>query len=107
MPGARDESQTVMTVSMPKLLLSLVERGRAKLSGINRAQFVRDALSEKLKSMGLSVPEDAVKVPDRVKQRHRDAIRLNVSLNESPTPPPVKERRADVKYEKPKRKRKP
>ena len=99
MPGKRDPDQTLMTVSLSKKLLGIVDKSRK----VNRAQFIRDALSEKLASMGIPVPGSALDVPDRVKVRH-DVHRMNVVLNDQasvePTPPPQ-----SVTYPKPNAKR--
>lgn len=102
MPGKRDPDQTLMTVSLSKRLLGIVDKTRK----VNRAQFIRDALAEKLASMGIPVPCAVLEVPDRVKVRH-EVHRLNVHLNDEastePTPPSK-----PVKYPKPPRKpRKP
>lgn len=70
MPGKRDPSQTVMSISLSKSLLALVDSARIhKLRGRNRAQFIRDALAEKLASLGIDVPDDDVLAPDRATRR--------------------------------------
>jgi hypothetical protein len=68
MPGKRHDSQTVTTLSLNKDLLSLVEQARLKMPGnINRAEFIRMALSEKLTRMGVDVSEDITRAPDRAR----------------------------------------
>lgn len=100
MPGVRDESQTVMTVSMSKKLLSLVEAGRKKMAGINRAAFVREALAEKLGRLGFPVEEEIKRAPDRVR-----GVMLACSLNEDSKMTPVSEAQP-IAYSKAKRKAK-
>lgn len=69
MPGKRDPSQTIMSVSLSRKLLSVVDSARVKkLRGVNRAQFIRDALAEKLERMGIEVPLEDILAPDRVTQ---------------------------------------
>jgi hypothetical protein len=66
MPGKRDPSQTIMSVSLSRKLLSVVDSARVKkLRGVNRAQFIRDALAEKLSRMGIDVPLEDIIAPDR------------------------------------------
>lgn len=71
-----------MTVSLSKRLLGIVDKARK----VNRAQFIRDAIQEKLESMGIPLPEQVLAVPDRVKKHFVDhtAVTLNVTLNEEP-----------------------
>jgi hypothetical protein len=92
-----------MTVSLSKRLLGIVDKTRK----VNRAQFIRDALAEKLASMGIPVPGSVLEVPDRVKVRH-DVHRLNVTLNDEPSADPIPPRQDGRVHPKPPRKpRKP
>jgi len=102
MPGKRDPDQTLMTVSLSKRLLGIVDKTRK----VNRAQFIRDALAEKLASMGIPVPGSVLEVPDRVKVRH-DVHRLNVTLNDEPSADPIPPRQEGRVHPKPPRKKKP
>lgn len=104
MPGARDPDQTIMTVSLSKRLLGIVDKSRK----VNRAQFIREALAEKLASMGISIPGTALEVPDRVKSRPVEVHRLNVTLHDAASTEPTPAAKKNVTYPKPARKpRKP
>lgn len=104
MPGKRDPSQTTMTVSMSKRFLKSVDDVCARaLRGAPRAQIVRDALQDYLRSkFGIVLPDDEVIAPPRV-GAHRHAVTLNDAPSAEPLPP-----RKPVVYEKKKRgKKKP
>lgn len=94
-----------MTVSLSKRLLGIVDRSRK----VNRAQFIREALAEKLASMGISIPGAALEVPDRVKNRlPGEVTRLNVCLNDEASTEPTPPAKKNITYPKPARKpRKP
>jgi len=83
MPGKRDPSQTTITVSMSKRFLRSVDEVCARaLRGAPRAQIVRDALQDYLqRKFGIALPDEEVIAPPRT---HRDAVRLNCALNETP-----------------------
>ncbi len=85
---------------MSKKLLGLLEVGRKKLAGVNRSAFVREAIAEKLGRLGFPVEEEVLLPPDRIKgMRHAVVM-------ETPQNKPVTEPRKEVKYDKPKRRRK-
>jgi hypothetical protein len=64
-PNKRSADQIVLTFAVTKSLAGEIDVGRSKLRGMTRSQFVRDAIAEKLRSMGLVVPDDVVVPPDR------------------------------------------
>jgi hypothetical protein len=81
MPGKRDPSQTIMTVSLSNRLLGILDSARVKKArGVNRAQFVREALAEYLAKLGFPVPEDDLMPPDRVKPKTSDVHVLNCNV---------------------------
>lgn len=65
MPNKRSADQVVLTFAVSKSLVGDLDAGRTRLRGMTRSQFVRDAIAEKLRSMGIDVPETAVVPPDR------------------------------------------
>lgn len=68
MPGKRHDSQTVTTLTLHKELLALVEKARLNLpGGVNRAEFIRSALAEKLMRLGVTVPDEITHAPDRAR----------------------------------------
>lgn len=67
MPGQRDPSQTVMSVSLHEDLVSAVDDARP--AGVTRAQFVREALRSYLEGLGITVEEGITTAPDRVAAR--------------------------------------
>lgn len=97
MPGKRDPSQIIITASLSRNLLALVDSARVKkLRGQNRAQFIRDALADKLMRLGIHVPDGETLAPDRV------------ALNDAPSSEPIPERvSVDYKTAKKKAKKKP
>ena len=65
MPNDRDKDQTNISVWIDKKLLAEIEKGRRKLRSMERSQFIRDAIKEKLQSLGLVIPDEIVLRPDR------------------------------------------
>lgn len=99
MPAKRDPSQTVITISLSKRLLGKVDDVCQRiLRGAPRAQLMRDALQDYLKSKHHVDVEDVDVIPP--------ARTFSHSVNEEVSKPAAEQRR-EVKYEKPKRKRKP
>lgn len=63
MPNARREGQTLISFQADETLVGLVETARKRT---NRSLFIREALGDKLREMGLPVTEDMIYGPDRV-----------------------------------------
>jgi len=66
MPNVRGKNQTLITCPMDSDLLREIDCARGRIS---RSQFVREALADKLRGLGLTVREDIVFPPDRVSVR--------------------------------------
>jgi hypothetical protein len=95
-----------MTVSLSKGLLKIVDTRRK----VNRAQFIREAIAEKLASMGIEVPGEVMAVPDRAKQGQDDLAPPangdagSHSVNDKDAKAP--KLRTSINYDKPKRTKK-
>lgn len=67
MPNARSPERVPLNVWVDPKLLAAIEDGRRKLRGMDRSQFIRDALKEKLQGMGYEIPDEIVLPTDRAK----------------------------------------
>jgi len=63
MPNVRGKNQTLISCPMDAGLLEELDGARGHTT---RSQFLRTAIVEKLRSMGLKINEDLVFPPDRV-----------------------------------------
>jgi hypothetical protein len=63
MANVRGKNQTLITCPIDADLLEELDGARGRIS---RSQFIREAIAEKLRGMGLDVSEDIVFPPDRV-----------------------------------------
>jgi hypothetical protein len=66
MPNVRGANQTLISCPMDADLLSEIDGKRGRKS---RSQFIREALAEKLKSLGIAVPDSLIYPPDRVSKK--------------------------------------
>lgn len=64
-PNKRSADQIVLTFAVTKSLVGDIDTGRSRLRGMTRSQFVRDAIAEKLRGMGIAIPDAVVVPPDR------------------------------------------
>lgn len=64
MANQRRPGQTFIGCQVDEKLLWAVERGRGRK---DRSLFVREAIAEKLRSLGIRVPDELVYPPDRVR----------------------------------------
>src|SRR5664280_3060877 len=62
MPGVRSEGQTMIGCWCHKALVDKIDRARRART---RSEFCRGAIAEKLRAMGLDVPESEAASPDR------------------------------------------
>lgn len=67
MPNKRAKDQVMLTLAVSSELAAALDRGRGRLRGVSRSQFMRDAIAEKLRGMGLLVDDHAVLPNDRVR----------------------------------------
>lgn len=102
MPNQRRPGQTFIGAQLSEDLLSALEAGRKKLR-LDRSQFVRDAILEKLEELGIKLPGDLAMPPDRARSQFQSQ---DFSVAETPrksgegaAPAP----RKDVNYGKPKK----
>jgi hypothetical protein len=65
MPGARSADQTVTSFSLPSNLLTALNRACVS-EKLNRSQLLREAIAEKLESMGIDLPADITHIPSRI-----------------------------------------
>lgn len=80
MANQRNTSMTAISISLDKTLLGMVDSARLNSrSRQDRSAFIREALAEKMRSMGLEVPEDLLFPPE---------LRSS-SLNETSDSPPL------------------
>jgi hypothetical protein len=62
MPGARSEGQTMIGCWCDEALVDKIDRARRSRT---RSQFCREAIAEKLRTLGFEVPEAETASPDR------------------------------------------
>jgi metal-responsive CopG/Arc/MetJ family transcriptional regulator len=63
--GKRAPGQKLLTVPTKEQFLKEVDAGLISLGRSNRAQFVREAIREKLQSLNIHVPEHLTAAPGR------------------------------------------
>lgn len=67
-PNQRKPGQTFVGVQISDELMALIETGRRKLGpGMDRSQFLRDAIREKLETLDIHAPAASVVRPDRAR----------------------------------------
>lgn len=91
MANQRHDSMTAISISLDRDLLSKVEMARVR-SRKDRSSFIREAIAEKMRSMGIDVPDDLLFPPD---------LRIGrLALNESDSggPPAVQTPTKKVKF---------
>jgi hypothetical protein len=66
MPGgvSTNKNTRLLAVSVPEKVIPLIDRGRRK-EAVDRSQFVRRAVLEKLERLGISCPGDSRNSPGR------------------------------------------
>lgn len=64
-PSKRSEGQEIVTLWMDGDLLNGIDAARTQLRGMPRSQFIRDAILERLHSMGIRVDPSKTTAPDR------------------------------------------
>jgi hypothetical protein len=62
MPGARGSNQKLISLHVEEELYEAAEKSRGR---VNRSQWIRDAIVEKLKREGIPLPEGIELAPDR------------------------------------------
>ena len=89
MANQRHDSMTAISISLDKSLLGIVEQARLRMRK-DRSTFIREALAEKMRGMGIDVPDDLLFPPDL----------RTVQLNEtdSASTPPVETTAKKVSY---------
>jgi hypothetical protein len=97
MPSSPREGQEFVGFKLDNKLLSLIDKARGFA---DRSLWFRQAIAEKLKGMGMNVTDDMIFPPPRAGS-HRHAVVMEAATK------PAAEQRREVKYEKPKRTRKP
>jgi hypothetical protein len=64
-PNQRAPGQKLMPIPVDEQFLKELDAGMARAGYRNRSQFVRDAIVEKLKRAGISLPADLALPPQR------------------------------------------
>ncbi len=68
MPNQRASDRTNITFWADGDFLAMIEMGRRKVGrGLDRSQFIRDAIKEKLEGLGYAVPDVITLPPDRAR----------------------------------------
>jgi len=66
MPNQRAPGQVLMPIPVDTKFLKELDSGMQRAGYKNRSQFVRDAVVEKLKRAGVTIPKELAMPPDRV-----------------------------------------
>ena len=82
MPGKRSPGQTMIGLFVDERFADLIDDARGTAT---RSQFARDAVKEKLASMGIPMDDVQTTPRDRVRKR-RKAIAREVTVTGSPGP---------------------
>jgi len=94
MPGVRSKGQTMIGCWCDETFVEKIDRARGPRT---RSQFCREAIAEKLRALGISVPEHEANSPDRAGKGGPRRILYRVSrhpaaLNEASPPPHARKR---------------
>ena len=92
MPATRHPSQKPVTVWIDEALLVAMHEALPRLRSPGRSQFIRDAIAEQLRAMGVEVPEAIALPPDRARLYPTRPAKADVRLNEPPPGPKRKPR---------------
>jgi hypothetical protein len=66
MPNQRAAGQKLLTVPCDEAFIKFIDENLDRTGYSNRSQFVRDAIAEKLESLGIQVPGGASNAPSRI-----------------------------------------
>ena len=69
MASERSENQKLMPTPMHEDYIQIIHDNLARLGYSTRAEFVRDAIAEKLATLGIIVPPHLIAAPPRVRLR--------------------------------------
>ncbi len=97
MPNQRNSDRVPLNLWVDPKLLESIETGRKTLRGMDRSQFIRDAIKEKLIAMGYEVPDDIVLPPDRAAGAKRKKV-VHPAEAEPASPPVARPEPRSVSY---------
>jgi hypothetical protein len=82
MPNKRAADQTLIGFALNRELLRALDLARKPL-GQNRSDFIRLAIADELRNLGITVSDAATRAPDRVRKvRYVERVVGGVELNE-------------------------
>ena len=91
MPNMRAPGQKLLTLPADEQFIEAMDRGLRACGYSNRSQFVRDAIQEKLRSIGVGVPKGLAAAPPRAGKggatRYTQRATPAVALNDAPASP--------------------
>lgn len=84
MANQRAQGQELVTVWMDSSLVSAIDQGCRKLRGVARSQFIRDAIQERLSSVGIFVTDEIVVPPARTQPRRQKSAQIKPGDHNAP-----------------------